>query len=262
MFDLMGRVHSILLEVLRALGSGSARVCEPPARPSLAGRRRRTRVIGPQAGPGQARSRRILSALMLALTWVEQATAQEPGPDYALCLVARDGKAAYAEALRAEGWTLVEGTARGPALRGLAEVHYLHQRVARYFGDPPQSAEDLARGIAEAEREVADIYRDALVLTKGPAVVVVAVEYLAPSEGVVTCVLTAPDLPDADRMLASGEVFPFAETLVMTVAEPPPPPGASSLSIVAQRHVPRTTPVEPLVGLESVTVGLVIDGGS
>jgi hypothetical protein len=178
---------------------------------------------------------------------------------HAPCLEPRADLAAYVAAFEAEGWTIAEGPAREAALPGPAQSEVFRQVYAQVIDDlPPLDNLDAfeAQALSLAQERLAEF----TILTRGDATL--ALRLLPPADHgpFLTCVLAAPDLPEADALFAEGpDPHPYLRDDVQLAGMEvePPPPGAEGLMVTAYKVVqplPR-----PLAGAESVMVGLVME---
>jgi hypothetical protein len=120
------------------------------------------------------------------------------------CLAQRDDRAAYVAAFEAKGWTRVEGAARREAMLGSGEFQLLYHRAAANSWRV-RPIEDRAAWEAEA-RALAELLNppSAVVLVRGEATTVLSLGHSFDRVARVFCVMTAPDLPEADLTLAKG----------------------------------------------------------
>jgi hypothetical protein len=156
--------------------------------------------------------------------------------------------------LEADGWTRVEGEARRQALLGPGEFLLLNWSAAGNSGVVPP-IEDRAGWDAEA-REAGEIAHppSAIVLIRGEATTVLRFGSGGPGTRVF-CVITAPDLPEAEAILAQGS---RRTGDIETVRSGPEPlPGGGERLVTAFRYLPVQFP--PLAGAEAMTVTLTFE---
>jgi hypothetical protein len=191
--------------------------------------------------------------LLVALAVVTIACpAAAQAPVHVPCLEPRPDLASFVASFEAEGWTQAKDEARSQALLGPGELHRLLMLSSQTFGRIPP-IEDRATWEDEARATGEDLHEGATVLTRDAATAVLRVLEFDDDLDV-TCIITAPDLPEADALIATEpNQLP---TFSMVQAEPPLPAGASRLHVVAYRY---ETPVAPpLAGGEAITVSLAI----
>lgn len=178
---------------------------------------------------------------------------------YAPCLEPRPDLAAYVSAFETEGWTVATGEARQAALPGPAQSEVFRQVYANVLDDMP-SLDDLDAFEAQALSLAKERLAEATILTRGNATLALRVLLPADYGPFLSCVLAAPDLPEADALFADGpDPHPYLRDDVQLAGyeAEPPPPGAEGLMITAYKVV-RPLP-RPLAGAESVMVGLVME---
>jgi hypothetical protein len=192
----------------------------------------------------------LLRAAVLALLALP-ARAQDA---HAPCLEPRPDLQAYVAAFEAEGWTLATGKARDDALPGPAQSEVFRQVYAQVIDDLPP-LDDLAAFEAQALALAAERLAEATLLTRGDAALALRLQPSDEGGLSLACALAAPDLPEADALLADGPDprRDLRDDVHVAVRESdPPPPGLDALIVVAYAVVqplPR-----PLAGAESVLV--------
>jgi hypothetical protein len=203
---------------------------------------------------GASPSQRGVAIIALAATVGLAAPAgAQDAPGSWPCLAQRDDRAAYVAAFEAEGWTRVEGAARREAMLGPGEFQLLyHRAAANSWRVPP--IEDRAAWEAEA-RALAELLNppSAVVLVRGEATTVLSLGHSFDRVARVYCIMTAPDLPEADELLARGSRR-LGDIEMTPRAQPEPFAGGGTLILTALRYPDRHAP--PLAGTEVVTLTL------